>query len=242
MARRQKKPEEGPPAWLTTFGDMNTLLLTFFVFLITTMTIDIKKFNLVLSAFQSAVGVLEEGRTISLLREELMSLGNRPEKLGEQEDVVRPTRVEEMILGWVRDLQKDVQVRTEVTERGVSVLLTDATLFAPGQADLRPSAQPLLNRIATFLREVVPYAEIRVEGHTDDRPIEGGAFRSNMELSAARAASVFSYLAEQNVDSRRMSIAAYGALRPLERRGDESLEEWRARNRRVEIAVLWKKE
>ncbi|RMH58446.1 MAG: flagellar motor protein MotB [Candidatus Hydrogenedentota bacterium] len=241
MPPPKKCPDPGAPAWMLTFGDMNTLLLTFFVFLITTMTVDIKKFNLVLSAFQGAIGVMEQGKSINLTREELMNMGQKTERLGQQKQIVRPTQEVQQILGWISKNFKKKEVQVQITERGFKILLTDEAIFERGSDRLTPDARNLVGRIAYFLNTVVPRDNLRVEGHTDDVPIEGArGFRSNLVLSAARAARVYEALENFGVRPERMSIAGYGAMRPVKRREGESIEAWRARNRRVEIVVLWR--
>lgn len=225
---------------MVTFSDMNTLLLTFFVFLITTMTIDIKKFNLVISAFQGAVGVLEQGRSINLTNEELMNMGTTTAKLGQSDDIVRPRQEVQQILGWIQQNLQEANAMVEVSERGMKVLLTDKAIFDVGSDEVKPEGAELLGRIAFFLNTIVPGDDFRIEGHTDDRPLEGGRrFRSNLDLSAARAARVYENFQRQGIRKERMSIAGYGEARPLPRKPDEDEETWRGRCRRVEIAVIW---
>lgn len=241
-----RRPQErySAPQWMITFGDMNTLLLCFFVFLVTVMTLDVRKFNLVLSAFQSAVGVLEEGKSINLTQEELLNMGQRPEKLGAGQEIVQPQAGVDRVMGWLE--QNIVQggrneVQVEVNERGLKIMLTDKALFERGSDQLRPEADELVGKLVFFLNNIVPSDEFRIEGHTDDVALEGlNLFRSNLDLSAARAARIYERLARDGVSKARMSIAGYGEMRPLERRDGEDIETWRARNRRVEIAVIWK--
>jgi len=225
---------------MVTFGDMNTLLLTFFVFLITTMTIDVRKFNLVLSAFQGAVGVLEQGRTINLTNEELMNMGTTTARLGKEDDIVRPRQEVQQILGWIQQNLQEANAMVEISERGMKVLLTDKAIFDVGSDEVKPEGAELLDRIAFFLNTIVPGDDFRIEGHTDDKPIEGGRrFQSNLELSAARAARVYEHFQRQGIRKERMSIAGYGEARLLPRREGEDKEAWRSRCRRVEIAVIW---
>lgn len=238
---KKKKCPVGTPGWMATFADMNTLLLTFFVLLVSTMTIDIKKFNLVLSAFKGAVGVLEQGRTINLTREELMNSGQKPERLAKQDDITRPRQEVQQVLGWISQSSDRQEIQAEVTERGLKILLTDKVLFGPGSAELSTRGANLISEIANnFLKVVVPDDNIRIEGYTDDLPQEGSAFRSNLELSAARAASVYYLLEKMGIVKKRMSIAGYGDQRSMPRRDNETIEDWRNRNRRVEIVVIWK--
>lgn len=229
--------------WMTTFADMTTLLLVFFVLLISMMTIDVKKFNLVLSAFRDAVGVLEQGSSINLTQEELMNMGQRPEVLAERDEIIRPKHEVQQVLGWISENMERQDVQVEVTQRGFKIMLTDEALFDQGSSEIKPEARALMERIGFFLQTIVPGEEFRIEGHTDDVPIEEKAkFGSNIELSASRATTVYDYLHGTGIDPTRMSVVGYGPNKPQARRPDESLEDWRARNRRVEIAVIWKEE
>lgn len=131
-----------------------------------------------------------------------------------------------------RDLQQSVQL--ELTERGVVVRFADRILFDLGKADLKPEAIAILDQLAEVLREVPN--PVRVEGHTDDLPINNERFPSNWELSTARATTVIKQLVEEyGLDPRQFSAAGYGEYRPLV--PNDSMEN-RALNRRVDIVLL----
>lgn len=122
---------------------------------------------------------------------------------------------------------------TSLDERAIRVRLRDDLMFPFAQAELSPSAAEPLARLARVLKDM-PNAVV-VEGHTDDRPVTGLAFKSNWELSVARAGSVIERLAAEGVPAARLVASGYGEHRPL---APNDTAEGRARNRRVEILIL----
>jgi chemotaxis protein MotB len=126
---------------------------------------------------------------------------------------------------------KKVSVRRQ--ERWLDIEINTDILFPSGASGFAPAAAPVLDKLAEVLK---PFPNsIRVEGHTDDRPIRTAAFPSNWELSAARAPSVVHLLTQQGVDPLRLEIVGYGEFRPLQ---SNDTPEGRNANRRVAILVL----
>ena len=106
-------------------------------------------------------------------------------------------------------------------------------LFPSGAGEFAPAAEPVLDRLAEVLK---PFPNpIRVEGHTDDKPIRTAAFPSNWELSAARAASVVHQFMRQGVDPLRLEIVGFGEFHP---RQSNDTSDGRNANRRVVVLVL----
>ncbi|MDD5421965.1 MAG: OmpA family protein [Candidatus Omnitrophota bacterium] len=128
------------------------------------------------------------------------------------------------------------QVLLEKTSRGLIITMTNDVLFDSGKAKLKKSAHPVLNKIAGVLQESVPNRDIGVEGHTDNVPIKHSGWKSNWELSAARATSVLHYLIDNcGIQPKRLSAIGYGEFRPIE---SNETKAGKARNRRVEIIIL----
>lgn len=115
-----------------------------------------------------------------------------------------------------------------------TVELKERELFDPGSAALKPTGIKVLDKLAESLK-AQPDKAIRVEGHTDDRPIKTGRFPSNWHLSAARATAVVSYLEKQGIPPERLIAVGYGSSQPAVPNSDA---ESRAQNRRVEIFVI----
>lgn len=131
----------------------------------------------------------------------------------------------------------DEKVRVALSEKGLVVtIVTDDVLFDSGKAELRPQAHSILDKVADFLVRSVPENFIGIEGHTDNEPIKYSGWKSNWELSTARALSVLHYLIdEKGISPERISAAGYGEYSPV---ASNETEEGRQLNRRVEIVIL----
>jgi len=111
-------------------------------------------------------------------------------------------------------------------ERGLLVRFMDDVLFDSGKADLTPRAREIINKVAEIIRQ--NDKNVRVEGHTDNVPINTFRFPSNWELSTTRAVNVVKYLIEENgIESKRMSASGYS-----------DQQEGRQKNRRVDMVIL----
>jgi chemotaxis protein MotB len=130
----------------------------------------------------------------------------------------------------------DKSVKVEMLERGLVITFVAEVLFDSGKATLREQALDTLEKVANVLNTTVQDLNVGVEGHTDNEPIRKSGWKSNWELSVARAISVLHYLADENqVDPRRLSATGYGEYHPVA--GNET-KEGRQQNRRVEIVIL----
>ncbi len=125
------------------------------------------------------------------------------------------------------------QIEARRRDRGVALTIPEVALFDSARAQLQDSAVPLLADLAATLREAGD-ARISVEGHTDDVPVQGGAFDSNWSLAAARANAVTRFLLEQGFAPARLQSVSYADTRPV---ADNGSAEGRAANRRVELQV-----
>jgi chemotaxis protein MotB len=134
-------------------------------------------------------------------------------------------------------LQRQIQqgtVEIGVDARGLVVSIREAGSFASGSAELSDSVRTLLADVAAPLSEL-PHP-VRIEGHTDDTPIRTSRFRSNWELSTARATQVIAYLQnDMGLAATRLSAAGYGEFHP---RVPNTSPESRAENRRVDLIIL----
>lgn len=130
----------------------------------------------------------------------------------------------------------DKQVLLEMASRGLVITMANDILFDSGKAKLKKDAHSMLRKIASVLNETVPDRDVGVEGHTDNVPIKHSGWKSNWELSTARATSVLHYLIDEcSVAPQRLSAIGYGEYRPVE--SNDTLA-GRAKNRRVEIIIL----
>jgi len=142
----------------------------------------------------------------------------------------------------MKDLEKrlkgeieDKQVRLEMAERGLVITFVAEVLFDSGKADIREEAHSILNKVAKVIRRKVSDRDIGIEGHTDNVPITHSGWKSNWELSTARATSVLHYLMENGLVPERLSAIGYGEYRSV---SSNDTEEGRQLNRRVEVVIL----
>lgn len=130
----------------------------------------------------------------------------------------------------------DKKVRLQMLEKGLVVTVVEEVLFDSGKSRLKDSATPILDKVARVLNESVPDMSVGIEGHTDNVPIRFSGWKSNWELSAARAMSVLHYLVdEKKVAPNRVSATGYGEFKPV---ASNDTKEGRQLNRRVEIVIL----
>ena len=130
----------------------------------------------------------------------------------------------------------DKQVRLEMAEKGLVITFVADILFDSGKAKIRQEAMPTLDKVARVLIENLADFHIGIEGHTDNDPIKYSGWKSNWELSTARALSVLHYLNEdRTISGNRLSAIGYGEFHPV---AANDTDEGRRLNRRVEIVVL----
>jgi chemotaxis protein MotB len=131
---------------------------------------------------------------------------------------------------------QDKQVKLQMMEKGLVITVVGDLLFDSGKAHLRHEAYSLLDKVAKVLQENVPQFDVGIEGHTDNQPIMYSGWKSNWELSTARALSVLHYLvSEKGISPTRLSAIGYGEYRAV---ASNDTKEGRQLNRRVEIVIL----
>jgi len=225
--------DEGAPAWMATFSDMATLLLTFFVLLLSFANMDIVEFRTMMGSVRDAFGVQFESQGDFAARSDspvTVAPGGSPAAPSVLENAPTIMQVREAL----EQHDIDGEVDAEPVPRGVALRIRDGVLFESGSDVLIPEARPLLQEIGTIAETFAD--EIAIEGHTDDRPIHTGRFPSNWELSAARSTAVLRQLsASGTLGEVQASIAGYAESRPV---ADNDTAAGRARNRRVEIILV----
>lgn len=139
-------------------------------------------------------------------------------------------------------LKKEIgekKVRLELGERGLVITFVTEVLFDSGKAKIREDAYPALDKVVSVLVKELKDRNIGIEGHTDNEPIKYSGWKSNWELSTARATSVLHYLVDKKgVGPERVSATGYGEYRPI---ASNDTPEGRQRNRRVEVIVMPKR-
>lgn len=223
MARRRKgmqpvAEEEVNEDWLATYADAITLLMAFFVMLVSFSKIEIPIFEKV------QAGIAEQ-------------IGKR--------DVIRPTQVLETDLkDVVFNMAMDSAVNVSTDDEGILMEMGSGSFFQPGSASLTKDAVLFLKDTADLLKEPRYLGfQVEVTGHTDDSPINSTRFPSNWELAAGRAIAVVRFFSALGVDpnQNRMRAISYGDTKPKLPNRDDSgnpIEENREVNRRIEIRVF----
>jgi len=245
MARKkEKRVPKGTPAWMVTYGDMTTLLLTFFVLMFTTAEIEGRELQLILSAFRGSLGMFTGGMTLS--KGILAELGQQVETLPAKEKGDRLAKAVEKAVSIFQPEIKSRRVKITEDERGIIISLLADAFFKSGSAELTPEGEIVVHKLGGFLRKDEFAGNIiRVEGHTDSTPISPESplyalYPTNWELSASRAVSVVKILNEQyGINGERLQAVGFGMYQPVE---SNDIEEGRAYNRRVEVVIMRKKE
>ncbi|WP_042223172.1 flagellar motor protein MotS [Oceanobacillus manasiensis] len=252
MKRRQirRSKNKGAPKWMVTYSDMVTLILVFFILLFSMSQIDSVKFEAISESFRNRMifdfypsPVPMENPTEHTRDEESGKNSNEfenPTQLENKTDDDDTTRQDsldnlmENVEKYLEENELNNVISANRTEQGVVLVLQESIFFNSGEAEILERGQPFLTKIASML-DSLPN-NVKVEGHTDDRPIESFRYPSNWELSSARASSVIRYLIEEyDFDESRFTSVGYGDTRPIV---DNTSEENWAKNRRVEIVIL----
>ncbi|WP_396587266.1 flagellar motor protein MotB [Bermanella sp. R86510] len=214
LRRRRKTFDADGEGWLVTYADAITLLLAFFV-----MILSVSDLN------QGKIESLKEGLAGVLTGEKIVTPFNDIKK--ELDDIINQHNMTE-------------NVRVDIDQKGVKVEFSDFSLYDSGSAAIRPQALPVLEEVSKVIRSSTHETHlIEVEGHTDDVPINTARFPSNWELSASRASNVVKYLLDKGVDKRQLKASGYADSRPKDAppEGKAMTDKERAANRRVVIYV-----
>jgi chemotaxis protein MotB len=232
--RRPKTEPKGAPKWMVTFSDLVTLILVFFILLFSMSQIDIVKFKAVSESFQDQQFMdfypsLIPFENPSQNEENIVNQG--PDSDRQEEE--RLENLLQEVEGYLEKNGLEDVIVANRTERGVVLVLQEQVLFESGEAEIIDRDNGFLDRVGALLAGMPNL--VKVEGHTDNRPIATYRYPSNWELSAARASSVIRYLVgASGLDSKRFIAIGYGDTRPLvPNNSPENLE----KNRRVEIII-----
>ena len=242
MAKKKCKCEcpECMPEWLATFGDLMSLLLCFFVLLLSMSTMDAKKVKEAIGSLQGALSVLEGGTQTEVSRERIQKA---TPIVKNEETAQTVNRLQQAITEFKEMTQagKGNAITLQEGEEGFFIRLPADITFAPGSAEITNQDSLLfLKRIAIIIKEYLPKnIDIQIRGYTDNLPPpKNSPYRDNWDLSAARALSVLKILIKDGVDPKQLSAAAYGEYHPI---ASNLTPEGRAKNRRVEIWFFAKK-
>ncbi len=232
---RKKRQSEGAADWLLTYGDMVTLLLTFFVLMYTAATIDGERLELILAAF-AGLGSMDGGATLQEGR--LAELGNTVMTLPSMQ---RGRALDEARRTAVSIFEPEIRsqkVRVTQDERGLVISLAADAFFETASAELNiEQSRNVFVRLADLLRsEQLDNRTFRIEGHTDSIPTDPeGPWPTNWELSIERALNTFRLLQDYQVPEDRFQVMGLSDTAPLT---TNETAEGRAYNRRVDVIIL----
>jgi chemotaxis protein MotB len=233
MAKRKSEEEAADTMkWMVTFSDLITLLLTFFVLLLTMCSLEAGKVEQFRTACSEAMGVLLEGK-YSELQERILTSSKRQidEQALKMENVLKQfSGIKTMLLSE----DKGGRLNFKELERGLSIIIRDDLLFGSGKSEINPEGISVLRDIGSKFENFE--GKVIVEGHTDNISISTEKFPSNWELSISRAVNIVRFLAEEvGVKPMKMSAVGYADTKPVV---SNDTPENRRRNRRVEIILV----
>ncbi len=259
MARKKKQEEHvNHERWLVSYADFITLLFAFFVVMYALSSVNEGKYRVLSDSLESAfqtspksmapIQIGETPKTETQIKPNLLentpnSPNIKPEKLevdisdiklsNTERDRKNLNKIQRKLERSFGNMIEDKQVSVKRTGRGLEVEINSSILFDSGSALIQPQAVTVLTDVADTIKNF-PNA-VRVEGFTDNVPIETASFPSNWELSAGRAASVVHIFSDEGVDPFRLAAIGYGEYRPV---ASNSTPEGRLRNRRVLLVIL----
>ena len=233
MAKRKSEEEAADTMkWMVTFSDLITLLLTFFVLLLTMCSLEAGKVEQFRTACSEAMGVLLEGK-YSEVQERILTSSKRQidEQALKMENILKQfSGIKTMLLSE----DKGGRLNFKELERGLSIIIRDDLLFGSGKSEINPEGISVLRDIGSKFENFE--GKVIVEGHTDNISISTEKFPSNWELSIARAVNIVRFLAEEvGVKPMKMSAVGYADTKPVV---SNDTPENRRRNRRVEIILV----
>lgn len=247
MSRRRKKErgnEGGSASWMTTFSDLMSLLLTFFILLFSMSNVSGDKFNQVAYSLSNSLlgggdGIMDG--VIVPFEDENTGTNETAVPVRELDTMGMDPELIEMynrVINFVEQNGIEDKVLISADPNGVYVNVSNAILFGKESASISREGRSVLKSVGKLLNQLDN--KVVIEGHTDNIPNAYGQYATNWELSVSRAVAVLRYLNEkERVHATRLSAVGFGEHQPL---APNDSEENRARNRRVNIVVVYEPE
>jgi chemotaxis protein MotB len=264
----RKKPEppqeEGAPAWMNTYGDMVTLVLTFFVLLFSFSTVDAEKWQQLVNSLagrQVITAIANPGNTGNstsgpdtmeewlkdnegnddddgaILNPEPVPTETNDGQTGSQGNVaVDFNQLYEEIKEHIVVNGLEATLYIEKTDNVIILRISDSALFDSGKADIKKESLELLRQVGEIFTKYQDSIQmIRIEGHTDNVPISTSHYVDNWDLSTSRATNVLRYFLETcELSPDKFSSVGYGEFHPV---ASNDTEEGKAQNRRVDFVI-----
>lgn len=223
--RRIQSKASGAPRWMVTFSDLVTLILVFFILLFSMSQIDNVKFQSMANSFRQQAAFDENPSIVP------GDYPNEQQQAGGQSDL---DELYEKVQSFLKENSLEQTADVTRDERGVVLVLNEQFLFGSGESELMPVSYPFLDGIGALFKDLPNM--IKVEGHTDNVPIQDERYPSNWELSSARSSSVIRYFVEEHsLSPGRFMAVGYADTRSI---APNSSEENRRKNRRVEMIIM----
>lgn len=263
--REHDAEKENGERWLLTYSDLITLLMIFFVVLYSMSKVDAQRFAAVAESLNKALGGGTPAKielAVSPVGPSLFQTGTPSSKTtvpgngkdpnnttytdtdksapnknsgqgnGDTEKISIDT-IKAKLDKFAADNGIQSTLVTNIEERGIVVRIQETLLFESGSADITARARDILEKISTVL--VIEPNQIKVEGHTDNLPINTARFPSNWELSVTRSTNVVHILQQYGISPNRLSAAGYGEFRPI---SSNDTDAGRGKNRRIDLIIL----
>ena len=263
MARNKvEEPPKGAPAWMCTFSDLMNLLLCFFVLLFAMSSVDEEKFDQIAASFSSSFSIFSggqssigEGQLINMGVAQLNEFDQYFSNMGQTAEDTEGEEITELKqflteankvetekmydtiseLSSKYNLDKYLDIETDPAGgQYVLININGSLLYDSGKAQLKNEALPIFSKVGDIVKTYKGY-RISVIGHTDNVPVVSGIYRSNKELSAARAINAAEYLIDvKGIDPSNIEWTGRGEYDPIADNGNEL---GRSKNRRIEIRI-----
>lgn len=236
MKRREEHEKDNSERWLLSYSDFITLLMIFFLVMYSMSRIDAAKFEVLSKALGKSLHgseyIIHGSPGPSLAAGE--SAGKTLPTPNGSIDQNNFTEIQQMLNDFIQQNGLQGTVSHYVDERGLVVSLNNAAIFDSGSAELHAYQKNIVIKIGEMLQKLPNY--IRVEGHTDNRPINNARFPSNWELSVLRATSVVQVLIKDaGIAPDKISAVGFGEYRPIAPNNSDTNMKL---NRRVDIVIM----
>lgn len=227
------KIDPGAPKWMVTFGDLMSLLLCFFVLLLSFSEMDRQKYKQVAGSLEKAFGVQRKNRVMEIPKgTKLIAKDFDQEAIAMRIKEDLGKEIENLIKSRLSTLRDQISIESSEDNEVIIRLMGEST-FDSGKTEIRNLLKPLLMKVGKTLH--ASPGDITIAGHTDNVPIRSGPFKTNLRLSAARASAVAEFfIAQAGIDPKRISTMGFGEFRPID---TNDTARGRQKNRRVEIIL-----
>lgn len=214
---RQHESEEPTEDWLISYADMVTLLMAFFLAMLSISHVDPMLFEQMKKGLRTDLGKDKDVKT----------------PLGEIKHDLDSLLAKERAAG---------SVAVDLGREGIVVEFSSSAIYDPGRADIGPAAQANMDKVAQAIRNIDYYPfKVDIEGHTDNIPIKTLQFPSNWELSVSRATNIVKYLITQGISADRLKAAGYADTKPkapnVDSASGRALPDNQAKNRRIVLRI-----